>query len=267
MKLLHFLTLISVLLTGLLSAQIKFIAKVDKKAIGIDQHLRVEFSINAEENASTFTPPEFENFKVVGGPMRAMSTTIINGVKNLETVYSYIINPKALGTFSIGAAQITIEEKNYKTVPITINVSEAVNSTSVPSAPHENIYLIAEVSKEKIRLKDSLIVSYKVYVSPDVGIMDWKLIAKPSYSNCTSNTIEIKKLKVENVIYNAKEFRASTWQQTVLKPKKKGTIIINPVNMEIQFKYLSGTYDIFRKPIYDTKTIQLTSDEVNIPVL
>ncbi|AIY14965.1 hypothetical protein M667_18335 [Cellulophaga baltica NN016038] len=107
-----------------------------------------------------------------------MNTTIVNGVETLETVYSYIITPKALGTFSIGAAQITIKEKTYQTVPITITVSKAVNSTSIPTAPHENIYMLATVSEERIGVQDSLIVSHKVYVSPDVGIIDWKLATK-----------------------------------------------------------------------------------------
>lgn len=223
--------------------------------------------MDQEENISSFTPPEFENFKVVGGPMRAMNMTIVNGEETLETVYSYIITPKALGTFSIGAAQITIKEKTYQTMPITITVSKAVNSTSIPTAPHENIYMLATVSEERIGVQDSLIVSHKVYVSPDVGIIDWKLATKPSYTNCTSDRIKIEKLAVKNITYKNREFRATTWQQDVLKPKKKGFIHIAPVQMEIEFKYLSGTYDIFGKPIYDTKTIQVTSKEVRVPVL
>ncbi|AIY14967.1 hypothetical protein [Cellulophaga baltica] len=90
---------------------------------------------------------------------------------------------------------------------------------------------------------------------------------QPSYTNCTSDRIEIEKLAVKNITYKNREFRATTWQQDVLKPKKKGFIHIAPVQMEIEFKYLSGTYDIFGKPIYDTKTIQVTSKEVRVPVL
>ncbi|WP_024479796.1 BatD family protein [Cellulophaga baltica] len=267
MKFLNFILLLAILCSTTIGAQVKFTAKVAKKIIGLDQHLRVDFSMDQEKNISSFTPPEFENFKVVGGPIRAMNTTIVNGVETLETVYSYIINPKALGTFSIGAAQITIKEKTYQTVPITITVSKAVNSTSIPTAPHENIYMLATVSEERIGVQDSLIVSHKVYVSPDVGIIDWKLATKPSYTNCTSDRIEIEKLAVKNITYKNREFRATTWQQDVLKPKKKGFIHIAPVQMEIEFKYLSGTYDIFGKPIYDTKTIQVTSKEVRVPVL
>ncbi|MBO0589878.1 BatD family protein [Cellulophaga sp. E16_2] len=267
MKFIYFILLTAILIAAPVDAQVKFTVKVAKKVIGLDQHLRVEFSMDQEDDVSSFTPPEFKNFKVVGGPMRAMNTTIVNGVQNSETIYSYIITPKALGTFSIGAAQITIAEKTYKTAPITITVSNAVNSTSVATAPHENIYMLTSVSKEKIGVKDSLIVSHKVYVSPDVGILNWKLIAKPTYTNCTSDVIEIEKLTVENVTYNAKEFRATTWGQDVLKPKNKGFIHIAPVHMEIEIKYLSGTNDIFGKPIYETKTIQVTSKEVRVPVL
>jgi len=52
------IVLIVVLITHLLNAQIQFDAKVSKNTLGINERLRIDFSMNAD--GDNFVPPPFE---------------------------------------------------------------------------------------------------------------------------------------------------------------------------------------------------------------
>ena len=74
MKKFIFLALIS--FQGLL-AQVQFEAKVSKQALGLNERLRIDFSMNGD--GDNFTPPNFEGFRVIAGPSQQVSQSWING--------------------------------------------------------------------------------------------------------------------------------------------------------------------------------------------
>ena len=70
-----------VLIFGLqLNAQddsVNFEAVVSKKNLGLNENLRVDFKMN--KDGDNFSPPNFEGFKVVGGPNQSVSNMWVNG--------------------------------------------------------------------------------------------------------------------------------------------------------------------------------------------
>lgn len=50
----------------LYSQNVEFTAKVSKESLGINERLRIEFTMN--KNGDNFTPPNFKDFTVVMGP-------------------------------------------------------------------------------------------------------------------------------------------------------------------------------------------------------
>jgi BatD DUF11 like domain len=71
-----FLILLLISFQGIV-AQIKFEATVSKATLGVNETLRVDFTMN--DDGDNFQPPNFEGFKVVGGPSQQVSQTWING--------------------------------------------------------------------------------------------------------------------------------------------------------------------------------------------
>ena len=101
-------------ISGVLSAQVSFDAKVSKKQLGINERLRVDFTMNTD--GDDFEPPSFENFTVVGGPSQSINNSWINGVRSFSKSYSYFLAPKKRGEFTIGQATIKINGEIYKTL-------------------------------------------------------------------------------------------------------------------------------------------------------
>ena len=111
MKLKFYITLfISLLTLTVVAQEAELVAKVSKNKLGLNQRLRIEFSIN-KQGGDNFSPPKFTNFKVVGGPSQSVSQSWINGKVSFSQSYTYIIQPKRKGELTIGPASIKIGGK------------------------------------------------------------------------------------------------------------------------------------------------------------
>ena len=101
-----------------------FTAKPSKKTIGINQRLRLDFTM--KKDGDNFEPPIFKGFSVVGGPNQSISNSYINGKRNYTKTYSYFLKPKSQGRFTIKQATIQINKKTYRTNPVDIVVTGPV---------------------------------------------------------------------------------------------------------------------------------------------
>lgn len=238
--------------TNFAFAQVKFEAKASKDKLGINERLRVDFEMN--EDGDNFSPPSFEGFTVIGGPNQAVSNSWINGVRSYSKTYSYFLAPKQKGRFTIGQAEITIDDEVYKTVPITIEVTEAVaqpkdgnNSEFIAS---ENLHLVAEISKTSPYINEAITVVYKLYVSPQISVSNWREIDNPSYSDFWSQNIDIGQLQVEEGEYRGEPYRYVVLRKTVLYPQKTGELQIEPLTLSVSVDVPSERKSFFGGRVY-----------------
>ena len=91
----------------------KLTTTVSKNKLGLNQRLRVEFSIN-KQGGDNFTPPRFQNFRIVGGPSQSISQSYFNGKSSYKQSYSYIVQPTKKGILIIPAASIDVDGKKIK---------------------------------------------------------------------------------------------------------------------------------------------------------
>ena len=124
---------------------VSFEAKVSKQELGINERLRVDFIMN--EDGDNFVPPSFDQFHLLGGPNQSISNSWINGVRSYSKTYSYFLSPKNKGVFTIGQASIEVAGSVYKTQPIKITVTAAVEQPKDPNDPEyvadQNMELVA----------------------------------------------------------------------------------------------------------------------------
>ena len=272
MKLLKIIILLSVLLVSSLTfAQVKFEAKVSKKTLGVNERLRIDFEMN--KDGDNFVPPSFKDFVVVGGPNTSLMNSYVNGKKTYQKTYSYFLAPKKRGKFTIKQATIEIDGEIYKTFPVTISVTAAVDKPNGPpdasDVASENIHLVAEVSKTTPYLNEGLTVVYKLYVSPETGVSNWREKDNPRYNDFWSQNIDIKGLNIQKGIYKGEEYRYVVLRKTVLYPQKTGKLRLEPLVLDITVEVPSGRADIFGRPIMTKvpKTITAGSRTINVKPL
>ncbi|MDO5979153.1 BatD family protein [Flavivirga spongiicola] len=243
----HISILLLILTTSIISAQVKFEAKASKQKLGINERLRIDFEMN--KDGDNFDPPNFSNFTVVGGPNQSVSNSWVNGVRTYKKTYSYFLAPKKRGNFTIKQATITIKGETYKTLPLKIQVTAAVDKPKDPNdasyIASENIHLVAEVSKTNPYLNEAITVVYKLYVSPSIAVDNWNEIDSPRYNDFWSQNINTHGQKVQNGTYNGKDYRFLILRKAVLYPQKTGKLNIEPLSLDIALRVPSNRRDIF----------------------
>lgn len=263
-KLLVFVFFIS----GLLSGQVSFNAKTSKKRLGINERLRIDFTMN--KDGDEFEPPEFKNFSVVGGPSQSINNSWINGVRSFSKTYSYFLAPKKRGVFTIGQATIEIDGEVYKTLPVKISVSAAIEKPKDPNDPNyiasEKIHLVAEVSNSKPYLNEAITVVYKLYVAQGVGVRNSREIDKPRYSDFWSQNIDVEGLGAQQGSYKGEDYLYVVLKKTVLYPQKTGRLNIEPLSLDVTVEVPSNRRDVFGRSFTNTVNRRVSAGKRTINV-
>ena len=237
--------------SSLAFSQVKFEAKVSKKKLGVNERLRIDFEMN--QDGDNFVPPNFADFDVVGGPNTSMSNSWINGKRTYKKTYSYFLAPKKRGSFTIKQATIEIDGETYKTFPVTVEVTAAVDRPNAPpqasDIADDNIHLVAEVSKSDPYLNEAITVVYKLYVSAETGVSSWREKDNPRYNDFWSQNIEIKGLNIQKGQYKGQDYRYVVLRKTVLYPQKTGKLKLEPLVLDITVEVPTNRYDIFGRPL------------------
>ncbi|EDP72622.1 aerotolerance-related exported protein [Flavobacteriales bacterium ALC-1] len=247
----HISILFLVLTTSIASAQVKFEAKVSKKKLGVNERLRIDFEMN--KDGDNFVPPSFKDFDVVGGPNTSLMNSYANGKKTYSKTYSYFLAPKKRGKFTIKQATIEIDGETYKTFPITINVTAAVDRPNGPpdasDIASDNIHLVAEVSKGNPYLNEAITVIYKLYVSKETGVSGWQEKDSPRYNDFWNQNIEVKGFPTHNGQYKGEEYRYVVVRKTVLYPQKTGKLKLEPLVLDVMVEVPTNRRDIFGRAL------------------
>lgn len=261
-------------ITNSLFAQVQFEAKVSKNSLGLNERLRVDFTMNAD--GDNFVPPNFEacGFRVIAGPSQSVSQSWVNGRSSFNKSYIYILVPTQKGSLTLKQALIEINGQIYKTAPVKITVTNAVE---VPRDPNDvpavnidnNIYLVADISKANPYLNEPITVVYKLYFSYNIGISNWRELNKPKYNDFWSQNIDIKQLVAQEGMFKGERFRYVVLRKTVLYPQKSGKLEIEPLTLDIDCQVPTNrrTYWGQSVMVEDNKRVSAGSKVINVKPL
>ena len=252
-------------------AQVTFKTAVSKTELGLNERLRIEFSID-RQGGDDFTPPDFKNFKVLAGPSQSSSFSSINGKTSYKLTYTYVIQPLAKGTFTIPSASITYDDEVIKSNTVRVTVSDAVAIAEDPNDPRfvaqENIHLVAEISDLRPYVGESISVIYKLYVNINqVNVQNYRESSSPSFEGFWNQNIEVKRGSgVETGTYGGKQYRYVVLKKAVLIPHTAGTYEIDPLEMEITAGVPIGRKDFFGNMLMNDVSLTFTSGRKTIKV-
>jgi hypothetical protein len=239
------------MLGNLLMAQVQFEAKVSKTTLGLNERLRVDFEMNID--GDNFVQPSFEGFRVIAGPSQQVSQSWVNGKSSFEKAYSYYLLPTQKGTLVIKQATIEYNGQVYKTNPIKVTVTNAVEQPKDPNdtqiSADDNIYLVADISKTNPYVNEPITVVYKLYFSYNIGISNWRELDKPKYNDFWSQNIDIKQLVGEEGMFKGEKYRYVVLRKTVLYPQKSGKLVIEPLALDVDVQLPTNRRDMFGRVV------------------
>lgn len=256
-----------------LGAQVEFTAKVSKKKLGLNERLRIDFEMN--QDGDNFEPPSFEGFRVLGGPNQSISNSWINGKRSYSKTYSFFLAPLKKGVATIGQAAIEVDGERYKSLPVEVVVTEAVeipkDGNNADYLASENVHLVAEVSNTNPYLNEAITVVYKLYVSNQVSITsNWREIDSPKYADFWSQNLDQKgQLQIYEGQYRGEDYRYVILRTAVLYPQKTGELSIEPLTLDVPIDVRSNRRDFFGRFMTTrvNKTISAGRRTINVKPL
>lgn len=266
----RYLILILLSFQGLLS-QVQFETKVSKTTLGLNERVRVDFAMNID--GDNFNEPSFDGFRVIAGPSQQVSQSWINGRSSFEKIYSYYLVPTQKGSLTIRQATIEYNGQVYKTNPVKINVTAAVEQPKDPNdasiSADNNLYLIADISKTNPYVNEPITVVYKLYFSNNIGISNFRELNKPKYNDFWSQNIEIKQLVAEEGTFKGERYRYIVLKKAVLYPQKSGKLTIEPLSLDIDVQLPTNRRDVFGRVVIaeDSKRVSAGAKTITVKAL
>jgi hypothetical protein len=234
-------------------------ATVSKSKLALNERLRIDFVMN--QNGDNFSPPEFDNFQIIGGPNQSIKTSYVNGERKFSKTYSYFLKPLKKGKLKINQASIEIDGEIYKSLQIEVLITDSVKQPSDSITQYYNdddIELRALISKGSPYLNEPITVVYKLYYKAPINISDARETETPKFKDFWSQTIKIPQLKVERDIYKGQNYNVVEWRKVVLYPQKVGELEISPLSLNLVLDVPTDKRDFFGNVIYD-QTSQMIS--------
>ena len=245
-------TILLIFKSFILISQVKFDASISKSKLGLNERLRIDFVMN--QNGDNFSPPNFENFQIIGGPNQSIKTSYVNGERSFSKTSSYFLKPLKKGNLKISQASIEIDGEIYKSLPIEVLITDSVSQPSDSVTQYysdDDIELRALISKGSPYLNEPITIVYKLYYKAPINISDASETETPNYKDFWSQTIKIPQLKVQREVYRGQNYNVVEWRKVVLYPQKAGELEISPLSLNLVLDVPTDKRDFFGNVIYD----------------
>lgn len=229
-------TILFLLTVGISLAQSPvFEAYADAKQVLANQYFEVTFTLK-NADGSNFDPPSFGNFVLLSGPSRGVSTTIINGKVSKEMSYTYTLQARQAGKYTIGSASIvTNGGKRLRTQPFQVEVLKGENGT-VPS--DQQFFVQTELSTTEAYVGQQVRVDYKLYTT--VEIQNYNIVEEPDYVGFYAEDIQRPDTRQRREIINGVQYVTRVLKSIALYPQQAGNLTIEPTTMQLGLLINSG---------------------------
>jgi hypothetical protein len=252
----------------MLMAQASFTATTDAKSVALGEVFEIKFTVENGQGAN-FRPPSFSEFNVAAGPNRMNSMTIVNGVSKSSESYSYVLQAKREGIFTIGVAQIDIGGKTYRTNPLSINVVRGRRQTGgdLPTGK-DDIIIRAEVSNATAFVGQQILVDYKLYTR--VNINGVNRVNESNYDGFFKQDVNDFPKNDNRISIGGKPYLSRTLQRVALFPQREGRFAIEPFSLQVGVVKNNRANDddpfgqFFSMPEMDNRVVQSNSLTIQV---
>lgn len=212
-------------------------ASVNRTSLSTNQTLQLTYTINTDDGQ--FTPPNFrEHFRIYSGPNQSTNMSWINGRTSYTIQYSYILIPTKTGQVTIPPAVLKIDDKEYKSNSIVLNIQDGSQGTQgqtqeqVNNGPSESdIFIRTLISDREVYQGDQLLATYKLYTRLSLSSLEG--VELPANAGFYTSEIELDRInRHSREVLNGIAYDVYTLKQTILVPQRSGELEIGALEAD-----------------------------------
>ncbi|MBO6096203.1 MAG: BatD family protein, partial [Bacteroidales bacterium] len=219
--------------------------------VELDERFNVVFVVEGEHSPSEFNWDAGNDFTVVWGPQKGTSTSIqmINGktTRSSQTSYTYILQAKSTGTFTIRPASAKVKGNVIESKPVSIQVvsgggsnntqSQQSGSDSQASQPSQStgladqdIFMKLTLSRSSVVVGEPVTATLKIYHR--ANLVGFENAHFPSFNSFWSQEVETpSNIEFQREQVNGSMYNSAVLRKWVLIPQKTGELTIDPAEI------------------------------------
>jgi hypothetical protein len=198
--------------------------RLDRKEATLMDSIRMVINVSGSRKSDSVpTLHNMESFNVSRGGTSSR-IEIINGKLAAAIDYKYFIQPKKIGTFKVGPAEVMIEGKAFRSNTETVNIVKPSQSSGANRGP---LFLNASISKEKPYVEEQVIYTLKLYRMAKVSDISLDL---PETEHLTFR--QLGKPVEYKGLYNGQSYQILEVRYALI-PSREGTYGIRPARMHM----------------------------------
>ena len=222
-----FLCSLILLVSSFLNGQTSFFAVADAEKIRPGNLVEVSFILKNGEGED-FISPDFSNdFYILSGPNRGLSTVIQNGQMQREMSFSYTLQPKRIGKLTIRPARIKVKGKTLKSNSLTI----LVTSDGKQENNDQDFFIRAELAQNTIYLGQQVRLDYKIYTRKE--IQNYSILQESDYGGFYAADIQRMDNMVQTTNIKGKTYYTKILRSVALYPQQTGKQRISPLVLQV----------------------------------
>lgn len=132
---------------------------------------------------------------------------------------------------------------------------------------NKGVHVVAEVSDNEITLDDSLTITYKLYVSQDIGVSNYKVEKEGEHKGFEVEDIKLSNPKVEYELFKNETYRLVVFKTSILKPKQKGMFTLDALELNVTAEIGTKTVDDFGRLVMEKVNRTIKTDSIVINVI
>ncbi len=257
-----------------------FQASLDRAQVGSGEQFTLVFTLT---NAGTgggknLQLPDLSKFHIMSGPNESSAMQIVNGAVSSSVTYSYILQPKETGKFTIGPATIEAGGKIFRSAPLAIEVIKgsarprqaAGGQDDAAAQIGDNLFLKATVDRTHVVQGEQVNLVFKIYTR--VSIASYAVEKNPTMTGFWGEDVETpKNIQTNPETINGKQFRVGIIKRMALFPTQPGSLEVGPMevqtSVQIQDRKSTDPFEsFFRDPFGRQVNYMIRSDAIKIKV-
>jgi len=231
--------------------EINFSASVDKSEISVDEEINLNILVSGDVGSIPQPKlPSLSDFEVYSSG-RSQNISFVNGRLSSSVSFNYVLVPKNKGQFTIGSAEVEIDNKAYRTQPMNITVTDAPSvSQAPPAAEKEQPTNSSLKGKETDLFVETVVDKNKAYVGEQITLtfrfyQGVRLFGNQEYSRPNLTGFWVEDLPPQRRYYktvNGKQYFV-TEVKTALFPTTPGKQTIGSANLKVTVEDLRDFFD------------------------
>lgn len=205
---------------------------------------RFQVMYTSSDAMTNFRAPAFEGFTLVSGPMQSQSVQIINGAMTRSISYTFIVQARSEGKYTIQAATADVGGRRVQSNTLTVQVLKLSQQQAQQKADEraaesvlmrelqKGVYLKAAVNKSSALRGEQIVATYKLYTR--LTLTNYTPKKMPALTGFWNQDIDSpQQLLFTDEVIGGQVYRVAAVKKLVLFPQQSGVLELDPMEAEV----------------------------------